>query len=46
MNTRSHKHLTNDDRLEEIRRLIELWAAKQSHDRCWYYPDIFPKSHF
>lgn len=26
---------------EAARKKIEEWAAKQSHDKCWYYPDIF-----
>lgn len=25
----------------QVRALIESWAAKQGHDRCWYYPEIF-----
>jgi hypothetical protein len=24
-----------------IRTEIETWLAKQGHDRCWYYPEIF-----
>lgn len=26
---------------DTVRQEIEAWASKQSHDRCWYYPDIF-----
>lgn len=25
----------------EMRTLLQDWTDKQSHDRCWYYPDIF-----
>jgi len=23
--------------------IIQEWADKQGHDRCWYYPDLFRK---
>ncbi len=30
-------------RCSEARKLLEEWAGKQGHDRCWYYPEIFRK---
>lgn len=21
--------------------ILEMWTSRQSHDRCWYYPDVF-----
>lgn len=29
------------EKCDEVKRLVEEWANKQGHDRCWYYPDIF-----
>lgn len=26
---------------QEAKELIQSWANKEGHDRCWYYPDIF-----
>lgn len=23
--------------------IIQNWVNQQSHDRCWYYPDLFQK---
>ena len=25
------------------RKVIQEWADKQGHDRCWYYPELFRK---
>ena len=33
--------MTPEQKLEKISVLIESWMAKQGHDRCWYYPEIF-----
>lgn len=30
-----------NDKIVQIRLLIEEWANKQGHDSCWFYPDIF-----
>jgi hypothetical protein len=27
--------------LAEARRILQGWLDQQSHDRCWYYPDVF-----
>lgn len=27
--------------VEQCRNNLQMWCDKQSHDRCWYYPDIF-----
>jgi len=29
------------EKLKQIRSVVEEWANKQGHDRCWYYPDLF-----
>ena len=29
------------ERLSQIRTLVEEWATKQGHERCWYYPEVF-----
>lgn len=26
---------------DQARALLRDWEAKQRHERCWYYPDIF-----
>lgn len=28
------------DRCEMARSLLENWANKQGHERCWWHPDI------
>lgn len=28
---------------ESARQILNEWIAKQTHDRCWYYPDLFRK---
>ena len=28
---------------EQVKQEVELWSSQQSHDRCWYYPDVFAK---
>lgn len=33
--------LTLATRDNETKRILRLWAEKQGHDRCWYYPDLF-----
>lgn len=33
--------MTDAEKLANCRELLEVWINKQSHDRCWYYPDIF-----
>lgn len=30
-----------EDKLSKIKILVQEWVDKQSHDKCWYYPDIF-----
>ncbi len=30
-----------DDKLVDIKRIVQTWVDKQGHDRCWYYPDLF-----
>lgn len=30
-----------EERLSAIRECIESWSAKQGHDSCWYYPEVF-----
>jgi len=29
------------EKCDEAKQIIEEWANKQGHDRCWYYPDLF-----
>ena len=29
------------EKCDEVKRIVEEWASKQGHDRCWYYPDLF-----
>ncbi len=28
---------------QEATKTIQEWVDKQSHERCWYYPDLFQK---
>lgn len=35
--------LMSDNKLEEAKAVLQEWADKQGHDRCWYYPEIFRK---
>lgn len=35
--------MSEKEKLQEARVLIESWVSKQSHERCWYYPEIFNK---
>lgn len=28
-------------KLEEIKKVVQSWLDRQSHDRCWYYPELF-----
>ena len=32
-----------EKRYESAKSVIQDWVDKQSHDRCWYYPDLFKK---
>lgn len=29
------------EKCKETEAIIQEWANKQGHDRCWYYPDLF-----
>lgn len=29
------------EKCKEAEAIIQEWANKQGHDRCWYYPDLF-----
>lgn len=33
--------MTDPERVQEARRLLQEWLDQQGHERCWYYPDIF-----
>ena len=30
-----------EEKLDKAKRVIQDWADKQGHDRCWYYPELF-----
>lgn len=30
-----------EQKVADAKKIIKEWADKQSHDRCWYYPDLF-----
>lgn len=32
-----------EEKFDEARNIIQEWASKQGHERCWYYPDLFRK---
>ncbi len=32
---------STEEQLEEAKQIIQQWVDKQSHDRSWYYPDLF-----
>jgi hypothetical protein len=31
------------EKQQEAQSIIQEWVNKQSHDKCWYYPDLFRK---
>jgi hypothetical protein len=33
--------LTEQEKLQKIREIIQTYDNKRGHDRCWYYPDLF-----
>lgn len=33
--------MTDTEKCEEAKKLLQEWLNKQGHDRCWYYPEIF-----
>lgn len=33
----------SDGKLEAVTTIVQSWADKQGHDRCWYYPELFEK---
>ena len=33
--------MNDTEKLTQIRSVVQEWANKQGHDRCWYYPDLF-----
>lgn len=35
--------MNSDEKLHEIKLILQEWIDKQSHERCWYYPDLFNK---
>lgn len=37
------KEISSLDLIDTIKNLLSEWIHKQSHNRCWYYPDIFNK---
>lgn len=32
---------TLEEKVQKARAVLQEWAGKQGHDRCWYYPDLF-----
>lgn len=34
---------STSQKLNHIKNLVQEWLNKQSHQRCWYYPEIFNK---
>lgn len=43
MNKVSGKEIMLDIKLKKCKDLLQNWIDKQSHERCWYYPEIFEK---
>ena len=37
------RSMDDSEKISQARKTIEEWIDKQSHDRCWYYPDLFNK---
>lgn len=29
------------EKCDKAKQVIQEWADKQGHERCWYYPDLF-----
>lgn len=32
---------TAEEKLADVRAILQEWTDKQGHERCWFYPDIF-----
>ena len=30
-----------EEKYSQAREVLQRWVDNQSHDRCWYYPDLF-----
>lgn len=30
-----------ETKLQAVKQIVEDWVGKQSHEHCWYYPDLF-----
>ncbi len=43
MNSTNSTTSTNstEEKLQEAKQILQQWVDKQSHERCWYYPDLF-----
>ena len=40
------ENITNEEtniKYAQVISVLQEWIDKQSHDRCWYYPDLFNK---
>lgn len=33
--------MNDSEKVEQIKKVLKEWLDKQSHERCWYYPDLF-----
>lgn len=33
--------MTDTEKLQQAKRIIQQWVDQQGHERCWYYPDLF-----
>lgn len=35
--------MSADDRLDDVKAIVQEWLDKQGHDRCWWYPELFER---
>ena len=35
--------MTAENKLKQVKDIVQTWKDKQGHERCWYYPELFEK---
>ncbi len=35
--------MNSKEKVNTAKKILQEWVDKQSHERCWYYPDLFRK---